>query len=81
MAVSLQGRIASRVDREVRLISDDTFSELVLPLPDDLTFGYGDTRKVPENMATYDSILVVWMGASRSDGEIGFAEIREGASE
>ena len=41
-------RMVGASDAEIRLMADDTWAELVLPLREDFAFGYADMRDAPE---------------------------------
>jgi hypothetical protein len=65
-------------------MADDSLSELVVLLSDDLEFGYGDMRDLPEEKLSYEQGIVVFFGPVPKSGDadtIAFVEIKEGASE
>lgn len=47
-------------ESEIRVMSDDTRSELVLPIREDFEFGYGDMRHHPQHADEFDKILIVF---------------------
>ena len=48
-------------DEALHILSDDTFSELSLPLRADLKFGYGEPRDFPDEAAEFESALVIFL--------------------
>ena len=68
IAFSLNGRISSVDDRELRIISDDTDSELVLRFTAEMEFGYADSRVVSGPEKQYESCLVVFFGPVPDEG-------------
>jgi hypothetical protein len=44
-SLSFLGKVKEVSDTRLYFLSDDTTSELELPLPDNLEFGYGDDRR------------------------------------
>jgi hypothetical protein len=82
---TLQGRIVSVSDNELRVVADDNLSDMMVRLYDEWEFNYGDTRNVPENVDTYDSVLVLLPKSAKGDdpnpSRIAFVEIKEGAAE
>jgi hypothetical protein len=67
-AFSLNARILSINDQELRILSDDTFSELTLSFTPEMEFGYGDSRHTSENERQYESCLVVFFGPLPQEG-------------
>jgi hypothetical protein len=83
-AASVSGRITEKPIRDVRLMADDSLSELVVQLSNDLEFGYGDMRDHPEEGLSYEQGLVVFFGPVPTSGDadtIAFVEIKEDATE
>jgi hypothetical protein len=67
-AFSLNARILSINDQELRILSDDTLSELTLSFTPEMEFGYGDSRRTSENEKQYESCLVVFFGPLLQEG-------------
>jgi hypothetical protein len=79
-AACFRGRVAGLSETELRLLSDDTFSEFVLRFKPDLEFEYGDPREFPEEAELYESALVVLFPLLSPDEEgdkISFTELKE----
>ena len=79
-AACLRGRIVSVSENQVKLLSDDAFSELVLPLASDLGFGFGDPRRFPEEAEVFESGLVVFFARARPEDDfdtISFLELKD----
>lgn len=68
-AACFRGRIVSLTDDRVRVLSDDTFSELDLPLTPELNFGYGEPRSGPENLE-FSGTLIVFMAELPPTGDV-----------
>jgi len=68
-AASLRGRILGLTDKEFRLVSDDTFSELAVPLSAALEFGYGDPRDFPEDCPVFEGGLVIFFPSDAGENE------------
>lgn len=67
IALCLRARIRSLGADGIRLLSDDTFSEVTLPLRDDLTFAVGDFRAAaPDEADSYDMFLTIFIPTLRS---------------
>lgn len=67
-AFASNGRITTVDDRELRMISDDTGSELVLKLAPELDFHYADSRQVTGVAKEYDSCVVIFFSPILSEG-------------
>ncbi len=52
-AACFRARVRDVTDREIKLWSDDAFSELTLRLTPDLLFEYADPRDIPEDAALF----------------------------
>jgi hypothetical protein len=80
-SVSLRGRFSEVSDHQIRLIADDTLSEMVLRLYDDWQYFFGDTHDVPGAIERYDSVLVLFPASADPNnpdsGRVVFATIRE----
>ena len=83
-AFSLRGRISVANDSEIRLMADDTESEVVLKITDTMEFGYLDTRDVvgaaPSEL-DHECCLVVFVGPVGEEGDpppdsIAFAQVK-----
>lgn len=59
LAAAFRGRLFAVSSDELRLVSDDEFSELTFPLSDKFSYGYGEPRDIPEEAKLYISTLVV----------------------
>lgn len=68
-AACFRGRIVSLTDDRVQILSDDTFSEFVLPLTAGLNFGYGEPRSEPENLE-FAGALIVFMAELPPTGDV-----------
>lgn len=81
VALCLRARIASLGDSTVRLLSDDTLSEIALPLAADLTFAIGDFRRAaPDEAELYDMFLTIFIPtphAPDSPDSIVLMEVKE----
>ena len=66
-AFALNGRITIVDDHKLRIISDDTKSELVLKLTPDLDFHYADSRKVTGVAKEYDSCVAIFFSPVLSE--------------
>ncbi|MCU1331136.1 MAG: hypothetical protein JWM08_128 [Candidatus Angelobacter sp.] len=74
-----KGRIFETSDDIVRIVSDDHHSELALKITQEMHFGYGDSRKHPEEAALYDASILVYFSAVIPDVEpdfIAFTEVK-----
>lgn len=60
-ATCLRGRIMAVSDEHLHILSDDTFSELELPLRANLEFGYGEPLDFPDEAAEFESGLVIFL--------------------
>lgn len=61
-AAGFLGRAVEASETRFRLMSDDTETELVLPIRAGFTFGYTDMRDgPPEDTAKYDGLMVVFL--------------------
>jgi len=74
-AACLRGRVRAVTDSEIKLLSDDTASELALRLPEGLEFGYGEPRGFPEEAAFFRSALLVLFPGEGERDFISFTEI------
>ncbi len=75
-ALSFLGRIKEVSDTRLYFLSDDTTSELELPLPDDLEFGYGDDRRF-ENVGLAGIVLIFPLAEAPERDAISFAEVAD----
>lgn len=66
--------ILSEEDSEVKLLSDDTFSEMALRLTPDFVFAYDEPRGFPEEARVFAATLVIRVS---SDDFISLTEIIE----
>jgi hypothetical protein len=60
LAAGFRGRAVAASGTEFRLMSDDTWTELTLPLRAGFRFGYTDMRDSPEHSSQFDNLLVVF---------------------
>ena len=60
-AACLRGRIMAVSDERLHILSDDTFTELELPLRASFAFGYGEPRDFPDEAAEFESTLVIFL--------------------
>jgi hypothetical protein len=68
-AACFRGRVIALTADRLQLLSDDTFSEFVLPLRVDLNFGYGESRSEPENLE-FAGGLVIFMSELPRTGDV-----------
>ncbi len=68
-AACFRGRIVSLSDDRLQVLSDDSFSELVLPLRAGLSFGYGEPRSEPETLE-FSGALIVFMAELPPAGDV-----------
>ena len=85
-AFSSNGRIFSVTDDEMKIMSDDTLSEVVVAFSSEVHFGYADNRAVTGVGKNYDSCLVVFFGPVPDEGigepdTISIAALAEGSHE
>jgi hypothetical protein len=83
-AACLKGRLLAVENDEIKLISDDSESELTLRLTPEMEFGYGDSRQSPEDAELYVSGLVIFLGELTDENDpdtISFAEMNPANSE
>ena len=79
---SLKARISHLHDNQLRLMADDTQSELVIRIPDQAEFGYIDNRSITGREAEdYICSVMVFFGPIPPEGErepdsIAFAELK-----
>ena len=73
-AACLRVRVRNVADGEIKLWSDDTFSELVFRLTPDLVFEYADPRDSPEDASQFVRGLAVLLPTKDS---INFLELIE----
>ena len=66
--VCFSARIVRLTKRRVMFFSDDEQNQLILPLTDELTYGYGDSRHYPADRAKYESVLVVFFAQPQAFG-------------
>lgn len=60
-AFGLDGRISISPDgTEVRVVSDDRRSEIVVRLSEELEFGYADSREVTGSEKEYEACVVIF---------------------
>ena len=64
-----RGRIISLTTARLQVLSDDTFSELVLPFTRELNFGYGEARNEPETLE-FSRDLIVFMAEPPATGDV-----------
>jgi hypothetical protein len=76
-AACLRARVIDVSDDKVRLLSDDSFSEVVLPLSAELDFEYADSRDFPEEVAVFKRGLVVFFPGPRKPDKVLFLEVIE----
>ena len=70
MVFSLDAKVLLADDHEVRLISDDTRSQLVLRLRPEMEFGYLDSRQVTgQEAADFEHCLVAYLGPITEEGD------------
>ena len=75
-AACLRARVIDVSDNDkVRLLSDDGFSEVVLPLSAELDFEYADSRDFPEEAALFSRGLVVFFPAPSKPDKVLFLEV------
>ena len=74
-AACFRARVRDVADKEIKLWSDDTFSELVLRLTPNLLFEYADPRDFPEEAKAFSRGLAILFPPS-SDS-INFLELIE----
>jgi hypothetical protein len=65
---SLRAHMLSVNDDELRMLSADTHSELVLRLTAEMEFGFGDFRNAPESEKQYESCVIVFFGPVAHEG-------------
>jgi hypothetical protein len=65
---SLRACMLSVNDEELRMLSDDTHSELVLRFTPEMEFGFGDSRNAPESEKKYESCVIVFFGTVSHEG-------------
>ncbi|MGH9666207.1 MAG: hypothetical protein ACRD9L_17410 [Bryobacteraceae bacterium] len=79
-AACFRGRVVDVSGAEVRLVSDDGFSEFGLRFKPDLEFAYGEPRDFPDEAESMESTLLALFPPS-SPGEprdfISFTELKE----
>jgi hypothetical protein len=83
-AFSSNGRILVVTDEEIRMMSDDTKSEVVVSFAPEMHFGYADSRNVTGVAKNYDSCLMIFFGpipADQDPDSISFAAVAEGFKE
>ena len=66
-AFCFRGRIFGLTDSEVKVASDDAFSELALRIPEDAEYGYGEPRDFPEEAASSKCGVVICLRSSADD--------------
>lgn len=83
-AACFRARIRLLTEDRIELLSDDTRSELVLPLPPTVTLGLGEFVPMPppDDAADYGEIVVVRLRTTSSsqsepDDEIYFIEVKQ----
>ena len=79
LAATFCARVRAVSDAELSLLSDDRWTELVLPLREDFTFGYGDMRTFPREGETFERILIAFFpydGDPADSDHIAFAELK-----
>ena len=69
VAFSLRGRIFSISDQELKILSDDRASELVVRFAPEMEFGYGDFRNAPPTEKQYESCVVIFFSPVPPVGE------------
>lgn len=67
-AFSLHGHISLIDDQELKIISSDRLSELVLRFTPEMEFGYGDSRNASEDEKRYGSCLILFFGPMSEQG-------------
>ncbi len=75
-AACFRGRIVALSDDRLQLLSDDTFSEFVLPLTANLNFGYGEPRSEPESLE-FSGGLVIFMSELPPTGDVNTISLLE----
>lgn len=75
LAAVFRARVVFADSGMVKLLSDDTFSEMALPLSPDMEFAYGEPRDFPEDARIYESVLVLRLPGT--DDRIAFTVITE----
>jgi hypothetical protein len=72
VAFSLRGRFLAVDDDELRILADDTASELVVRLTPQVGFGYADARGIGIPNSEYDRCVVIFFGSAT----VAIAEIK-----
>jgi len=67
-AFSSNGRIVKVDDGELRVMSDDMRSELIIKLSPELDFHYADSRHVTGVAKQYDSCVVMFFSPIEAEG-------------
>lgn len=62
-----RGRIFGIAEDTIRVASDDKHSELALKINAEMEFGYGDSRKHPDEAELYESSLMVFFPPFQDD--------------
>lgn len=75
LAAVFRARVVFVDSGMVRLLSDDTFSEMALPLSPDMEFAYGEPREFPEDARVFESTLALRIAGT--DNRIAFTVITE----
>lgn len=76
-AATFRVRVVFVADDEIKLLSDDSFSEMALRLSTDCAFTYGEPRGFPEEVERFASSLVVSLAGDGEPDFIAFTEIIE----
>ena len=76
-SLCFRGRVFGLADNEVKVLSDDTFTELALRIPDDASFGYGEPRDFPDEDKHSRCVVVVSFGDNAADNEHDFIAFEE----
>lgn len=81
LAATFRARITCAEEAELRFMSDDSNSELVLPVPPDAEFRYLDMRDYPEEAKEFVRMVVMFFPYDNDPGaadQLVFAEVIEG---
>ena len=79
-AACFRGRIRTLSDKELAILSDDTYCELVLPFAEDTAFRLGDTtRASPDWIGEYGRMVIIVFPSHEGDEPdlIALIEVKE----
>jgi hypothetical protein len=80
LAATFRGRVLEASDSRLHVVSDDTWTEFVLPLREDFEFAYGDLRDFPVEGEMFARILIAFfppVGDPAESDHIAFAEFKD----